>query len=353
LTDSTLKALSAILPPFAAIHNPVDMLASASPQTYADCLRLLLADPNVDAALVILPPPPMFKAEEVAEKLIETLRQFDKPVVVSLMGSTLVAEANKRFQRASVPTYPFPERAVSALSALFKRTEMLKRPLPPAERAVRRPADLTLSAPQLLTEYGVPTLPLKLARTAAEAVTIANEMGYPVVMKIASPDILHKSNVGGVILDIQDAASLSSAYAQMMGRVKAAAPHAAIEGVHIQKQIPTGQEVIVGMVRDPQFGALMMFGSGGVEVEGLKDVAFAMAPLNQAEAEDMIRKTWAGKKLKGFRNIPPADEQAVIEVLIKLSRLAVEHEAIEEIEVNPLCVLNKGAVAVDVRMKTK
>ncbi|MEP0807583.1 MAG: acetate--CoA ligase family protein [Chloroflexota bacterium] len=353
LTDSTLKALSAILPPFAAIHNPVDMLASASPQTYADCLRLLLADPNVDAALVILPPPPMFKAEEVAEKLIETLRQFDKPVVVSLMGSTLVAEAIKRFQRASVPTYPFPERAVSALSALFKRTEMLKRPLPPAERAVRRPADLTLSAPQLLTEYGVPTLPLKLARTAAEAVTIANEMGYPVVMKIASPDILHKSNVGGVILDIQDAASLSSAYAQMMERVKAAAPHAAIEGVHIQKQIPTGQEVIVGMVRDPQFGALMMFGSGGVEVEGLKDVAFALAPLNQAEAEDMIRKTWAGKKLKGFRNIPPADEQAVIEVLIKLSRLAVEHEAIEEIEVNPLCVLNKGAVAVDVRMKTK
>ncbi|GAB4464844.1 MAG: acetate--CoA ligase [Anaerolineales bacterium] len=353
LTDSTLKALSAILPPFAAIHNPVDMLASASPQTYADCLRLLLADPNVDAALVILPPPPMFKAEEVAEKLIETLRQFDKPVVVSLMGSTLVEEANKTFQRASVPTYPFPERAVSALSALVKRAEILKRPIQPAERAVQHPSDLTLSAPQLLIEHGIPALPLKLARTAAEAVVIANEMGYPVVMKIASPDISHKSEVGGVILGIQDAASLSSAYAQMMTRVKAAAPHAAIEGVHLQKQIPAGQEVIVGMVRDPQFGALMMFGSGGVEVEGLKDVAFALAPLNQAEAEDMIRKTWAGKKLKGFRNISPVDEQAVIEVLIKLSRLAVENESIEEIEINPLRVLNKGAVAVDARMKTK
>ncbi len=351
LTDSTLKALSAILPPFAAIHNPVDMLASASPQTYADCLRLLLADPNVDAALVILPPPPMFKAEEVAEKLIETLRQFDKPVVVSLMGARLVEEANKTFQRASVPTYPFPERAVSALSALVKQADILKHPPQPAEHTLRRPPDLNLPAPQLLTEYGIPTLPLKLARTVAEAVTIANEMGYPVVMKIASPDILHKSDVGGVILDIQDASSLSSAYAQMMTRVKAAAPHAVIEGVHLQKQIPVGQEVIAGMVRDPQFGALMMFGSGGVEVEGLKDVAFALAPLNQAEAEEMIRKTWAGKKLKGFRNIPPADEQAVIEVLVKLSRLAVENESIEEIEINPLRVLNKGAVAVDVRMR--
>ncbi|NTU55180.1 MAG: hypothetical protein HGA79_02910, partial [Anaerolineales bacterium] len=130
-------------------------------------------------------------------------------------------------------------------------------------------------------------------------------------------------------------------------------PEARIDGVHIQQQIPEGQEVIVGMVRDPQFGPLMMFGSGGVEVEGLKDVAFALAPLSQAEAEKMIRKTWAGRKLKGFRNIPPADEEAVVDVLVKLSRLVVENEFIEEIEINPLRVLGKGAVAVDVRMKRK
>jgi acetyltransferase len=137
-----------------------------------------------------------------------------------------------------------------------------------------------------------------------------------------------------------------------MKRVKAAKPDARIDGVHIQGQIPNGQEVIVGMVRDPQFGPLMMFGSGGVEVEGLKDVAFALAPLTQAEAEKMIRKTWAGRKLKGFRDIPPADQESAVDVLIKLSWLAIENENIEEIEINPLRVLSKGAVAVDVRMKS-
>jgi acetate---CoA ligase (ADP-forming) len=171
-------------------------------------------------------------------------------------------------------------------------------------------------------------------------------------MKIASPDILHKSDIGGVILNIQDASSSQLAYTQIMERVKTSQPNAKIEGVYIQRQIGQGQEVIVGMVRDAQFGPLMMFGSGGVEVEGLKDVAFALAPLNRAEAEKMIRRTWAGRKLRGFRNIPPADEASVVDVLIKLSHLAMENESIEEIEINPLRVLGKGAVAVDVRMKT-
>jgi len=137
----------------------------------------------------------------------------------------------------------------------------------------------------------------------------------------------------------------------MMERVKAASPNAKIDGVHIQQQVPDGQEVIVGMVRDPLFGPLMMFGSGGVEVEGLKDVAFELAPLNRVEAEKMIRKTWAGTKLKGFRNIPAADEDAVIDVLMKLSLLALDHEEIQEIEINPLRVFQKGATSLDVRVK--
>jgi acyl-CoA synthetase (NDP forming) len=170
-------------------------------------------------------------------------------------------------------------------------------------------------------------------------------------MKIASPDILHKSDVGGVILDIQNSESLLIAYTQILEAVKVAKPEARIDGVHIQRQIPSGQEVIVGAVRDPQFGPLMMFGSGGVEVEGVKDVAFALAPLTQAEALKMIRKTWAGRKLAGFRNIPPADEESVLDVLVKLSHLVMEIDSIEEIEINPLRVLNKGAVAVDVRVK--
>jgi acyl-CoA synthetase (NDP forming) len=205
---------------------------------------------------------------------------------------------------------------------------------------------------ELLTAYEIPTVPIKLARDEQEAISFANELGYPIVMKIASPDILHKSDVGGVVLDIKDTATLQFAYAQMIKRIKTSKHEVRIDGVYIQKQIPPGQEVIVGMARDPQFGALMMFGSGGVEVEGLKDVAFALAPLNQAEALEVIRKTWAGRKLKGFRGIPPADEDSVVDVLINLSHLALENESIEEIEINPLRVFEKGTMAVDVRIKT-
>jgi acetyltransferase len=267
------------------------------------------------------------------------------------MGSTSVEQAAKTFQRANIPTYPFPERAASALSALVKRAEFFDHRPQTIDHTVRRPSSAVYTSPnELLASYKIPTAPIKLAHDEHEAIAIAKELGYPLVMKIASPDILHKSDIGGVILNIQDAQSLSSTYALMMRRVQEAKPEAHIDGVHLQRQIAQGQEVIVGMVRDPQFGPLMMFGSGGVEVEGLKDVAFALAPLNQTEAEKMIRKTWAGRKLKGFRNIPPADEEAVIDVLVKLSQLAVENENIAEIEINPLRVLSQGAVAVDVRV---
>ncbi len=368
LTESTLKALSSYLPPSASVHNPVDMLASASPEAYATCLKILLQDENVDGVLVILPPPPMFKTEDVAERLVEVISaqggvpaaedgdgSRGKPVVIALMGSTLVEKASKVFQRAHIPTYPFPERAASALGALARRAKYLDHRPQTIDHIVHRQSSVVNSSDDLVSSYGITTTPIKLARDENEAVTIANEIGFPVVMKIASPDILHKSDVGGVLLNINDTSSLQNGYAQMIERIQLAKPEARIEGVHLQRQIPEGQEVIVGMVRDPQFGPLMMFGSGGVEVEGLKDVAFALAPLNQAEAREMILKTWAGRKLKGFRTgtVPPVDEESVIDVLIKLSFLANEHPEVEEIEINPLRVLQKGAVAVDVRMKIK
>lgn len=376
LSEPTLEALSATLPAAASVHNPVDMLASASPDVYAACLKILLSDENVDGMLVILPPPPMFKAEDVAERLVEILESDGspsasgklldsrKPIVLALMGSDQIENARAVFERAHVPTFPFPERAASALGALVKRAEFLttktdshseefdsprlSRHRPPGQ--VRGSvADLD----ELLKAYNIPIAPVKLARELHEAESIADELGYPVVMKIASPDILHKSDIGGVILNIQNRESLIISYTHILEKVKSSKPQAQVDGVHIQRQIASGQEVIVGAVRDPQFGPLMMFGSGGVEVEGLKDVAFALAPLTQAEAWKMIRKTWAGRKLAGFRNIPPADEESVVDVLINLSWLAVENENIEDIEINPLRVLNKGSVAVDVRLSLK
>jgi len=353
LTESTLKNLSANLPPSASVHNPVDMLASASPETYASCLKSLLQDENVDGVLVILPPPPMFKTEEVAETLIAAIGHSDKPVVIALMGSTLVETAEQRFRSAKVQTYAFPERAASALGVLAKRKAFLTNfnDEQPTKKQSIRSSQPTVD--ELLAAYDIPTTPIKLAQNETEAATLAKALGFPVVMKIASPDILHKSDIGGVLLNINSEEEVNRGYVLLMQRAQQAKPNAHIEGVHIQRQIPQGQEVIIGAVRDPLFGALMMFGSGGIEVEGLKDVAFALAPLNQAGAREMIRKTWAGRKLKGFRSIPAVDEDSVIDVLIKLSHLAMDNESIEEIEINPLRVLGNGAVAVDVRVKLR
>lgn len=352
LTEATRNSLSAELPPAASIHNPVDMLASAAPDTYATCLTILLKEENVDGVLVLLPPPPMFNAEAVAERLVEVSRPLGKPVLVALMGSTLIDEARSTFQRANLPTFPFPEKAASAFGALAKRAELLdKSQLVMGDAKLSRVHRRWSNPEELLAVYDIESAPIRLARSMEEAISIASALGFPVVMKIASPDIQHKSDAGGVLLNITDVDELCIAYTQLPERVQAARPEARIEGVHIQRHVPDGQEVIVGAVRDPHFGPLMMFGSGGVEVEGLKDLAFALAPLNRAEALEMIRKTWAGRKLRGFRNIRPADEESVVAVLIKLSQLILEHESITEIEINPLRVFGKGVIAVDARVK--
>ncbi len=355
LSDSTLKALSASLPPAAGIHNPVDMLASASPQNYADCLKLLLNDSNVDSVMVILPPPPMFTTESVANAIIPIIQSSQKPIVVALLGSELTANAFERFSAANVVTYPFPERGASALGILARRADFINHEGHNVTQS-KRPFSINHlpsnpTADEFVSAYSIPTAPIRLARNESEAATVAKELGFPVVMKIASPDILHKSDIGGVLLNVKSEADAHNGYAQLVERAKVAKSDARIEGVHLQRQIESGQEVIVGVVRDPTFGPLVMFGSGGVEAEGLKDVAFALGPLSPLEAEEMMRKTWAGRKLDGFRNIPAADKSAVQDILIKLSWLAHEHPEIQEIEINPVRALAKGAVAVDVRIK--
>jgi len=368
LSAATEKSLAEMLPAAASVHNPVDMLASASPQQYADCLSALLADPGVDAVLVILPPPPMYHTEEVADVLIPIIHTSEKPILIALLGSELTKEAAKHFQRADIPTYTFPEKAASALGILARRAEYLiheEHPGPTGNAGAgegTRRKDLkpsrslrlrgsNLSPENIVAAYGISTAPMKLATSADEAVKIARELGFPLVMKVASPDILHKSDIGGVLLDISSEQEVYNGYAQLVEKVRAVRPDAKTAGIHLQRQIPPGQEVILGAVQDPQFGPLIMFGSGGVEVEGLKDVAFALGPLTQAEAESLVRKTWAGRKLDGYRNIPPADKSAVVEALVRLSYLAVEHPEFAEIEINPLRVLKVGSVAIDIRVK--
>ena len=366
LHTQTRDALGKLLFDAAVLDNPVDMLATATPEQYAGSLSLLLADKGVDAVLLILPPPPMFTAAGVARQIIPIIQAGNKPVVVALMGHGLVQEALAYFRAVHIPAYTFPETAASALAALARRAAYLAQdpvemvpvlPDPPDAR----PLDFVSSEStgwlsqedlaNLMAAYEIPVPTAALAKTAVEAAAAAQDMGFPVALKIASPDIAHKSDVGGVRLNLGDASEVTAAFAEMVAEAQKSQPDAKISGVQIQRMIPKGQDVIVGVTRDPQFGPLLMFGSGGVEVEGLKDVAFALAPLTAEDGQWLLEHTWAGRKLDGYRHIAPADKTAVLHILARLGQLALDYPQLAEIEINPLRVLGDGAIALDVRAR--
>ena len=365
LKPATIDGLSQLLSPPASLHNPVDMLASATPEVYAGCLQVLLADPGVDGALVIIPPPPTYPAEAIAQVLTPLIQASSKPVVIASMGERLIETAASLFRRARIPEYRFPERAAAALSVLCQRAEMLAQDNSTPAYAVQRQQAgqrLTQAAPgfleaglanALFQAYGLPTLPMRLATTSDEAAQAAIELGFPVALKVASPDIPHKSDVSGVLLDVQGAQAARLGFDQIIANARQARPQANILGVHVQHMLPDGQDVIIGTLQDITFGPLVMFGSGGVEVEGLKDVAFALAPLTRADADYLLKSTWAGRKLEGFRSLPPADREAVQEALFRLGQLATDFPRLAEIEINPLRVLprGQGAVALDIRIR--
>lgn len=372
LSNETQASLGEILEPAASLKNPVDMLAAASPQQYANCLQILLSDPQVDSVMVILPPPPMHTTAGIAKAIIPVIYTAEKPVVVALMGERLIQEAVEHFRAARVPEYRFPERAAEALAVLAQRADhmaSLETPGVPLKELGDVDPHLARSilseygsgeiiSPEdtfrLLDAYGIPTLQPQLSKTPRQAARLAEDMGYPVALKIASPQITHKSDVGGVRLQLKNPQEVEAGFNQIVENSQAAFPEAEILGVHIQRMLPPGQDVIIGAIQDPQFGALVMFGSGGIEVEGLKDVEFALAPLSRAEAEQLITNTWAGKKLSGYRSLSPADQSAVVDIITRIAQLASDFPLLAEIEINPLTVQEEGqgAHAVDVRAKT-
>lgn len=370
LREDTRRALRDLLPAAAGVHNPVDMLATATPEDYARCLRLLLDDPGVSGTLVILPRPPRHPAEHVVDAMVPVVKTAGKPVVVALMGEEGVRQAAERLRAARVPDYRSPERAASALAALTHRSEALARSPRSAVRvgnvqpetvgrllAARAGEDagpVLIEAGAILAAYGIPIARTELARTPSEAVALAAGMGYPVALKVASPDILHKTDVDGVLLDLPDAGAVAAGFDRLLQAVRAARPQARLAGVYIQRMLLPGQDVIVGAVADPQFGPLVMFGSGGVEVEELRDVTFELAPLSWEDAEDMLSRTSAGRRLRGIRGRPAADHSSVVDVIVRLAQLAADFPQIVEIEINPLRVFpgDGGAITVDARIRT-
>ncbi len=368
-SEETIKRLAEILPDAASLQNPVDMLASASPQIYGACLELLAEDPGVDMVLVIAPPPPMFAAEDISDQLIAVAKKTSKPVVASFMGSRLVEEGIKRLRDAHIAEYAFPEDAVSALSALWQASknaginaqELVHQPSPGAKSAISAlikaqtldgsfiPADVTSN---ILELSGLSVLGLRFADSPEGAVAHAIGLGYPVVMKVGVEGISHKSDVGGIILNLDSDEAVRESYLALQKKITPQLQTGERFGVHIQKMAGKGQEVIIGAIRDPVFGPMIMFGSGGVEVEGLKDIQFSIAPPTAHDLDYLLENTWAGKKLGGFRSFAKADAGAVRDALVKLGSLMADFPEIQEIEINPLVVMEdgQGAFAVDARM---
>lgn len=374
-TPETIRAsLAQFTHPEAQLSNPVDMLGGAEPAQYEQAVRALLAGGSFDAVLPILVPQALVDPVAVAEAIGRAAgAERDKPVVACFMGDEVVRQPMAVLHEQQIASYIFPEQAARALGALWRYAEVQGRLV---DREVDElvvdsghrspvtdyPLPLTLppnpaqigeaEARPVLAAYGLAQPRAELARSAEEAGRLAEEIGFPVALKIVSPDIFHKSEVGGIALKLGDAATVQAAFEAMLARVRERQPGARVKGVLVTQMAPPGHELIVGMRRDPQFGPLVMFGLGGVYVELLKDVAFRVAPFDRAETLAMIGETHAGKLLAGLRGQPPADIDAVAEVIERVARLALDQPRIQEIDVNPLIAYptGRGALAVDVRM---
>jgi len=360
LSDQTKDKLRASLPAAAAFGNPVDVIGDAHADRYHAAVRTVLEDPDVDMGLIILTPQSMTEIEDTARVIPEAIKGLGKPVACSFMGAEAVAEGAKMLRESGLPNYAFPEDAIFALSGSARLATELSVPDRidvefndlDVEKAKKIIADalaggdkkyLTQSECRPIFEcYGFPLLFSHMAASAAEAADVVGKYGRPVVMKIMSPDVIHKLDAGGVMLNISGAEDAAKTYDRIIDNVSKAVPGAKIQGILIEGMARKGVEVILGATRDARFGPLIMFGLGGSFVEVLKDVTFRLAPMWRASAHMMIRQIRAFKILTGVRGAPPSDLQALEEVLLRLSVMVVNHPEISELDINPLIVHAEG-----------
>jgi acetyltransferase len=368
LTQETMDALRQALPPAASVLNPVDVLGDALADRYQLALKLVTADPNVGALIVILTPQFVTQIEETARAVVEAAAQSSIPVFACFMGEANTQVGVKMLAANHVPNYIVPEQAAAVLKAMVDQRRWQDTPLPKFEqfdvdrervtqifKQVRDSGRLQIGdaeARDILQAYHIPIPASKLCKTADEAVAFAEQVGYPVVMKIASPDILHKTDIGGVRLNLQNAGEVSDSFDLITFRATRHMPDAEIWGCLVQQQVRGGKEVICGMNRDPQFGALVMFGLGGIYVEVLKDVAFRVAPFSREEANALMREIRSFNLLRGVRGQARSDIQAIADTLLKISQLVTDFPEIVEMDINPLMVFEqgRGVMGIDMRL---
>jgi len=357
-SPQTKKTLRDILPLTASIQNPVDLIAEAQEEQYQGALESILNDTNVHSAIIILTPTAFTKVEKIAAVIVEAVKANNKPVVCCFLGIYDVSRGIEILEENSIPSYRFPESAARALAEMNLFGRWLKRPqtrikkfrvsLTKAKRIMEsvkkegRAFLLEEEAYEVLKAYHFPIIQAQLAENETQAVKAAQNIGYPVVLKIASPDILHKFDFGGVKINLRNGREVRNAYREICHNVLSRKPDTQIKGILVEEMAPPGKEVILGMNRDPQFGPILMFGMGGIYVEALEDVTFRLAPIRELTAKMMITRTKTHKILKGFRGGPVYDIEAIETCLKRLSQLVVDFEDIEELDINPLIVYQRG-----------
>lgn len=368
LTCETKQKLKDGLPATASVKNPVDVLGDASPERYAFALETVLADPNVDGVIYLVTPQSVTDADGIAKVAVEHAKNSEKPILCSFFGGTSFEGAEKLLAKHQIPNYLYPKRAVKSLKTLYNYSIIKDQEYPESpdfdvdkeivkniiqEAQEKDMYTLGLESFDILKAYGIPTVGTAITKTLEDTVKAAEEIGYPLVMKIVSPQISHKSDVGGIKLNLNNADEVKAAYEDMMENIPKKEPNATLEGVQLQKMLSGGKEVIIGMVQDPTFGPMMMFGLGGIYVEILKDVKFAIAPVNEEEAREMIAGIKTHELLEGTRGDKPMDTEAIADIILRISQLVTDFPEINEFEINPLMVFEEGALAVDMRLMLK
>lgn len=365
----TLKRLERHLPDAASAANPVDVLGDARADRYQFALETVAADPNVDGLLVLLTPQAMTEIEATAQTAGSLAKKSKKPILACFMGESKVRAGIEILQDFGVPNYPFPVRAARSFKAMSDYRHVVDRPDPEFKQyeidqlSTREVIDKVRSegrvsigdfeARQILSAYGLRIPRSELASTPDDAIDISRQIGFPVVLKIASPDILHKTDVGGVKVGLRSQEEVRDAFELMVYRAQRYVPEAQIWGCLVQEMVPSdGLEVLVGMNRDPQFGPLVTFGLGGIYVETLKDVTFRIAPFSRQEAMAMLTEIRAHTLLDGVRGKPKMDKAAIVDTLLRIGQLVQDFPEIVELDINPLMVFphNQGAIAIDMRL---
>lgn len=370
-TPETVSNLKEHLPPTANFHNPVDVIGDATQERYESALSAVIKDDGVDGALVILTPQSMTDALGTAKAIVRVARGSRKPMLCCFMGVVDVSEGVRFLQEHGYPVFRFPEDAAKAFGALYRYSHWLSRePLKPfkLEHDRRRADEIVqgllragktyvgeLEGLDLLKCYGFKVLATELARTAQEAADIAERIGVPVVLKIVSPQIIHKSDAGGVLVKLTSREEVMAGFERIVANARKYSADTVIDGVLVQQMAPAGEEVIFGMNRYPIFGPLLMFGMGGIFVEIFQDVKFSLAPVTREEAVRMIHGIKGFKLLNGFRGRPKADVAALERLLVSLSDLALNHPEIVEMDLNPLLVhpAGQGLTVADCRIILK